>query len=94
MKNRQIIRSLIVAALAASVGGPGAFAQETNIDQRLEQLEQEIRILKRQRELDQEADGGEQQAKKTPILTTGQDGFRAEVRGWQLPIKTARAGAS
>jgi phosphate-selective porin OprO and OprP len=76
MKNRQIISSLIVAALTASVGGPGAFAQETNVEQRLEQLEQEIRILKRQRELDREsADVAAEQAKKTPILIAGQDGF-------------------
>jgi phosphate-selective porin OprO/OprP len=76
MKNRQIIGSLIVAALAANVGGPSVFAQETNVDQRLEQLEQEVRILKRQRELDNEATGATAElAKKTPILQVDDKGF-------------------
>ncbi len=75
MTNRHIIAGLLVAALAATAHG-----QETNIDQRLEQLEQEIRILKRQRELDQEqvqqkAEQAAQKAKETPILKAGGDGF-------------------
>ena len=73
MNSRQIISSLMIVALAVGAGGSGAFAQEKSIDQRLEQLEQEIRILKRQRELEQEQT--EQKAKETPVITAGKDGF-------------------
>ena len=73
MNSRQIISSLMIAALTVSVGASGAFAQEKSIDQRLEQLEQEIRILKRQRELDQEQ--AEQKTKEAPVFTAGKEGF-------------------
>jgi phosphate-selective porin OprO/OprP len=73
MNSRQIISSLMIAALTVSAGGSGAFAQEKSIDQRLEELEQEIRILKRQRELDQEQT--EQKTKETPVFTAGKEGF-------------------
>ena len=86
MSSHRRILSLIVVVATAAAGSANLFADDTNaapaanIDQRLEQLEQEIRILKRQRELDQEQTvqkAGEtaQKAKETPILVAGQDGF-------------------
>jgi phosphate-selective porin OprO/OprP len=80
-RHRQLL-SLIVAATLITAGSAKLVADETNaapagsIDQRLEQLEQEIRILKRQRELDKEAAAAaEEQAKKTPILQADSNGF-------------------
>ena len=86
MNRRQRILSLIVAAIAATATSGTLFADDTNpapggtIDQKIEQLDQEIRILKRQRELDQEqarqqADQAVQKAKTAPIVTAGSDGF-------------------
>jgi phosphate-selective porin OprO/OprP len=76
MNHRQIISSLMIVALAVSAGASGAFAQERSIEQRLEELDQEIRVLKRQRELDKEAaDATAEQAKKTPVLVAGKEGF-------------------
>src|SRR5882724_3987572 len=86
MSNRRRIFSLIVAATTAVTTGASLFADDTNappastIDQRIDALDQEIRALKRQRELDQEqaqqkVDQGAQKAKDTPIVTAGSDGF-------------------
>lgn len=72
MRNGYTVVGLLAATLAATAHG-----QQTNVDQRLEQLEQEIRILKRQRELDQEdaQQKTQEKAKTTPILKAGADGF-------------------
>ena len=82
MNSHRRILSFILAGAAAVASGANLFADDTNaapagsIDQRLEQLEQEIRVLKRQRELDQEAgDAVAEQAKKTPILQADNSGF-------------------
>ena len=60
MKKRQLVIGLLAATLAAT-----GRAQQPNVDQRLEQLEQEIRILKRQREVEQEAAAAKP---KLPVL--------------------------
>lgn len=84
-RHRQIL-GLILVAVIATAGTANLFADDTNaapaasIDQRLEQLEQEIRVLKRQRELDQEqavqkAEEAAHKAKETPIVVAGPDGF-------------------
>ena len=65
------IRKIVVTGLAGALA-VSAYAQ-TNIEQRLDELENEIRILKRQKELDQEA--AQQKVKETPIVTAGKDGF-------------------
>ncbi|MEI6083504.1 MAG: porin [Verrucomicrobiota bacterium] len=72
MITRQLVMGLVAAALAVA-----GHAQQPNVDQRLEQLEQEIRILKRQRELDQEAavQKVQEAAKTSPVVTAGKDGF-------------------
>ena len=60
MRNRQRILSLIVAVATATATGISLFADDTNtaltgtIDQKIDALDQEIRTLKRLRELDQE----------------------------------------
>ena len=67
---------LLVATLAAgTIPAIQGMAQDanTNIEQRLEELEQEIRILRRQQELQQEQT--DQKAKETPIVKAGADGF-------------------
>jgi phosphate-selective porin OprO and OprP len=51
-----------------------------SIDQKIEQLNQEIQDLKRQRELDQQhaqeqADQAAEKAKQAPLITAGEDGF-------------------
>ena len=66
MNRRYIIVGVLAATLAAVARG-----QQLSVDQRLEQLEQEIKILKRQRELAQEA----AVEKKTPILQADEKGF-------------------
>jgi len=86
MRNYRRILSLIVVVATTTATSVNLFADDTNavpaasIDQRLEQLEQEIRILKRQRELDQEqavqkAEETAKKAKETPVVTAGPDGF-------------------
>lgn len=72
MTNRYIAVGVLVAALAATAHG-----QQTSVDQRLEQLEQEIRLLKQQRELDREEAQQKalEKAKNTPILQAGENGF-------------------
>src|SRR5690242_1059159 len=81
MRNRQRV-SLVVGVITALAARANVFAGDTNatpartIDQRIDELDQEIRALKRQRELDQEqADQAAQKAKETPIVTAGPEGF-------------------
>jgi phosphate-selective porin OprO/OprP len=68
MKSHSVIVGLLAASLTVTT-----HAQQTNVEQRLDELEQEIRLLKRQQQLDQEQ--AEQKAKDTPIITAGRDGF-------------------
>jgi len=86
MSTRQRILSITVVVAIATATSANLFAQDTNavsagtVDQRIDQLDQEIRILKRQRELDQEhaqqqADEAAQKAKQAPSVTAGEDGF-------------------
>src|SRR5580704_13686782 len=90
MRRRRWIVVLIVAMGAASTISVRLFADDTNavtapplggsIDQKIEQLNQEIQALKRQRELDQEqaqeqADQAARKALQTPVVTAGEDGF-------------------
>src|SRR6187200_2527525 len=50
-----------------------AAPQEKNIDERIEALDQKVRILERQAELDKEAEAAK--AKEASILSAGKDGF-------------------
>jgi phosphate-selective porin OprO/OprP len=68
MKMRHTIIGLLIILLATTARADG-----TNIEQRLDELEQEIRILRRQRELEREQ--AEQKVKEAPILKAGADGF-------------------
>jgi phosphate-selective porin OprO/OprP len=84
MKKRQIVIGFIAAALAVTGRG-----QQPSVDQRLEQLEQEIRVLKRQRELDQEASvqKAQESAKTTPTLVAGKDGFALKSADGNFQLK-------
>jgi len=82
VNRRQRIFVLAGVVVTAVATGASLFADDTNtapastVDQRIDQLDQEIKILKRQRELDQEqADQAAQKVKQTPIVVAGTDGF-------------------
>src|ERR1043166_3866546 len=79
MNIRHIIAGLLAAALATTARA------QTNIEQRLDELEQEIRILKRQRELDQER--ADQKAKATPVFTAGKEGFALKSADGNFELK-------
>jgi phosphate-selective porin OprO/OprP len=71
MQHKQIAVGLLAVVMAGAVP---ALGQE--LDKRLEQLEQEVKILKRQREIEQEeAAKRAEQAKKTPLLQADEKGF-------------------
>src|ERR1043166_4705097 len=77
MDIRHIIAGLLAAALATTARA------QTNIEQRLDELEQEIWILKRQRELDQErAD-----QKATAVFTAGKEGFALKSADGNFELK-------
>jgi phosphate-selective porin OprO/OprP len=63
----------VTAALLLGAASSYAQAGTKSLEERLEQLEQEIRILKRQKELDQEA--AKEKAKTVPILQADAKGF-------------------
>ena len=73
MKNHRIVTGLFIVIWAIGSWTSGAFAQGTNIEQRLEELEQEIRALKAQREADKQE--APVKAKDIPIIKAGKDGF-------------------
>jgi phosphate-selective porin OprO and OprP len=81
----------IAAATGIALGlGSPARSEETkppekSIEQRLEELDQEIRILKRQRELEQEA--AETAKKATPIVKASDKGFSLESADGQNVIQ-------
>jgi phosphate-selective porin OprO/OprP len=66
----------LTAGLDAEAEVEGAGLSEKSIEQRVEEMDQEIRILKRQRELEQEA--AETAKKVTPIVKTGSSGLSVE----------------
>jgi phosphate-selective porin OprO and OprP len=73
MKNRHIITGLILAISAVGSWASVACAQGTNIEQRLEELEQEIRALKQQHE-DEKTEAATK-VKEAPIIKAGTEGF-------------------
>lgn len=86
MNRRQRTFILIGAVLAAGATGANLFADDAapaptgTIEQRIDQLDREIQMLKHQRELDREqaqqkADQAAQKTKDAPILAAGADGF-------------------
>jgi len=80
MNMRKIALGLLAATLAVT-----AHAEETNIEKRLDELEQEIRVLKRQKELEQEQ--AEQKAKEAPIIKAGMDGFSLQSADGNFVLK-------
>jgi phosphate-selective porin OprO and OprP len=78
MKNRHIITWLIITIWTIGAA-PLVFAQGTNIEQRLEELEREIRDLKQQLEVQKEKQTPQEasavKAKDVPIVKAGKEGF-------------------
>src|SRR4051794_19408973 len=75
------MRATALAVLAISVSSRWAAAQQDgnagkNVEERINQLDQEIRVLKRLRELDK--DSATAKAKATPTTSAGPQGF-----GWR-----------
>jgi len=102
---------ILPGALAASVivTSPYAYAQDdaSQIKQQLDELDQKIRVLQRQQELDKET--ATARAKETPTISSGKDGFwlRSADNAYQIriggiiqfdshwyPDKTAPAGGT
>lgn len=90
----RVIRFFVMlsAVLTVSLGSPGVVrAQDASpaktIEERLEELEKEIRVLKRLKEVEQEV-----KAKKeaeTPVVSAGRDGFsiKSKNNDYQLKLK-------
>jgi len=72
MKRRNIRVAVGIALLGAVSVGGAAFAQDKSIEQRLEELDQEVKILKRQQELDKETTAAKP---KPPVLQADDKGF-------------------
>lgn len=80
MKMRYLRLLVVIAVMGGALAGIGrpARADEagtppSGTDERLNALEQEIRVLKRQREIEKE--DATAKAKDTPIITAGKEGF-------------------
>lgn len=67
MKMRYLVLGVLAATLATAARG-----QQSSIEQRLEQLEQEIKLLKQQREADRAA--AAEQTRKTPTVQADSNG--------------------
>lgn len=81
MRKSWLFMGVTILTSAALGFGSLARAEETgspekSIDQRFEELDQEMRILKRQRELEQEA--AETAKKATPVVKASNTGFSLE----------------
>lgn len=81
------VAAMISATLGfgSPAGAEDAGPPEKSIEQRFEELDQEIRILKRQRELEQEA--AETAKKSTAVVKAGNTGFSLESADGQNVIK-------
>src|SRR5690349_20338640 len=80
MKSQGIRTSLAAALVAAVIGTSGAFAQDKTVDQKLQELQDQINVLQHQRELDREAAAAtatNQAAKPptAPYVKASQEGF-------------------
>ncbi|MCG3150201.1 MAG: Porin O [Verrucomicrobiae bacterium] len=85
MKRRSIRVAAGIALLGAVSAGGAVFAQEKSIEQRLEELDQEVRILKRQQALDKES-----AAKPKPPVLQADDkgfGFKSADGNFQLKLR-------
>src|SRR5438876_1774281 len=71
---------------AASTVSPGPVSVPSGLDARLEALDQRIRIVDRQREIDQEAAAA--RLAESPAVDAGRDGFalRSADRGFQVKV--------
>ena len=75
MKRQQVRNGALVALIAVAVSGPGALAQQKSIEQRLQELEQEIQLLKQQQAVAKEATTPASKPAEAPIIKAGTEGF-------------------
>ncbi|MDF0675270.1 MAG: porin [Nitrospira sp.] len=71
-----VVSTTITLGLGMQANAQEAGSPEKSIEQRVEEMDQEIRILKRKRELEQEA--AESAKKTTPIVKASSSGFSLE----------------
>lgn len=71
-----VVSTTITLGLGAQANAQESGSPEKSIEQRVEEMDQEIRILKRKRELEQEA--AESAKKATPIVKASSSGFSLE----------------
>ena len=75
MKWQQVRNSALAVLIAVAVSGPGVFAQQKNIEQRLQELEQEIQTLKQQQAVAKEALPTPAKPADAAIVKASADGF-------------------
>ena len=75
MKKQQVRLRAWVALIAVAVSGPGVFAQQKTVEQRLQELEQEIQTLRQQQAVAKEAPLPAPKAADATIVKAGADGF-------------------
>jgi len=75
MKWQQVRNGALATLIAVAVNGPGVFAQQTNIEQRLQELENEIQLLKQQQAVAKEAAIPAPKPADATIVKAGADGF-------------------
>lgn len=75
---------LVFAVLLGQVLPPSAWASQS-VEERLEELEQEIRTLKRQREVEQEVSAKKE--KETPVVVAGDKGFALQSKDKSFEFK-------
>ncbi|MSR77489.1 MAG: porin [Candidatus Omnitrophica bacterium] len=88
-KFESVVRGIFLSILLVSVSGVSwadvSASSGKSIDQRIEELEQEVQLLKRQREVDREV-----QAKKdleTPVVKVSQDGIGLQSQDQNFTMK-------
>ena len=75
MRQQQVRLRAWVALIAVAVSGPGVFAQQKTVEQRLQELEQEIQILRQQQAAAKEVTTPALKSADATIVKAGPDGF-------------------
>lgn len=77
MRRQQVRMCTGVALIAVAMSGPGVFAQQKTVEQRLQELEQEIQILKQQQAVARETavPASAPKSADATIVKAGADGF-------------------
>src|SRR5437764_32813 len=70
---RKTIQGVAIASAVMMLALSATGQEQPDLKTRVDQLEQQLRILKRQLELDKES--ATERAQTTPLITAGSDGF-------------------